>query len=64
MLILGIETSSTQISAALGGHEGIRAAFQVNRGQRHAELLVPMIRQVCEAAEVELSELGARAVGV
>lgn len=64
MLILGIETSSTQISAALGGHEGTRAAFQVNRGQRHAELLVPMIRQVCEAAEVELSELGALAVGV
>lgn len=63
-MILAVETSSTQISAAVGGHEGIRAAFQVNRGQRHAELLVPMIQEVCRAAEVQLSELGALAVGL
>lgn len=63
MLILGIETSTTQVSCALGGHEGVLAAAQVNRGQRHAELLVPMVQQVCRAAEVRLADLGAIAVG-
>ncbi len=64
MLILGVETSSTQVSCALGGHEGVRSAAQVNRDQRHAELLAPMIEQVCRAAEVQYRELGAIAVGV
>ena len=64
MLILGVETSSTQVSCALGSHEGVRAAAQINRGQRHAELLTPMIQQVCRAAEVDFADLGAIAVGV
>ena len=64
VLILGVETSSTQVSCARGGHEGVRAAAQVNRHQRHAELLAPMIEQVCAAAEVSFTELGAIAVGV
>ncbi len=64
MLILGIETSSTQVSCALGGHEGVLAAAQVNRNQRHAELLSPMIAQVCKAAGVQFAELGIVAVGV
>lgn len=64
MLILGIETSSTQVSCALGGPDGVLAAAQVNRGQRHAELLSPMIRQVCDAAGVPLASVEAVAVGV
>lgn len=64
MLILGVETSSTQVSCAIGGHEGVRAAAQVNRDQRHAELLAPMIAEVCRAAAVQYRELGAIAVGV
>ncbi len=64
MLILGIETSSTQVSCALGGSDGVLAAAQVNRGQRHAELLSPMIGQVCDAAGVSLASVEAVAVGV
>ncbi|MGD9753425.1 MAG: tRNA (adenosine(37)-N6)-threonylcarbamoyltransferase complex dimerization subunit type 1 TsaB [Acidimicrobiia bacterium] len=64
MLVLGIETSSTQVSCAIGGYEGVRAAAQVNRDQRHAELLAPMIAQVCRAADVRYRDLGAIAVGV
>lgn len=64
MLILGIETSSTQVSCALGGPDGVLAAAQVNRGQRHAELLSPMIGQVCDAAGVPLASVEAVAVGV
>lgn len=63
MLILGVETSTTQVSCAIGGHEGVRAAAQVNRGQRHAELLTPMVEQVCRVAEVSFGELAAIAVG-
>jgi tRNA threonylcarbamoyladenosine biosynthesis protein TsaB len=64
VLILGVETSSPQVSCALGGDDGVLAAAAVDRGQRHAELLAPMIRQLCEAAQVTLAEVGAVAVGV
>jgi len=64
VLILGVETSSPQVSAALGGADGVLAAAAVDRGQRHAELLAPMIQQLCEAAQVTLAEVGAVAVGV
>lgn len=64
MLILGVETSSTQVSCALASHDGVLAAAQVSRGQRHAELLCPMIEQVCASAGVRFDELAALAVGV
>src|SRR5665648_495548 len=57
VLILGIETSSTQVGCALGGHEGILAYTAANRGPRHAELLVPAIQFTCRSARVELREV-------
>ena len=41
MLILGIETATEQVSVAIGGHEGVISTFEVARGRRHAEILVP-----------------------
>jgi len=64
VLILGIETSSTQVGCAVGGHEGILAYTAANRGQRHAELLVPSIEYTCRTAKIELAEIGAVAVGL
>lgn len=64
MLILGIETSTAQVGCALGGHEGILAYTAVNRGQRHAELLVPAVQFTCRSARVELREVSAVAVGL
>jgi len=64
VLILGIETSSSQVGCALGGHEGILAYTATNRGQRHAELLVPAVQFTCRSARVELREIGAVAVGL
>jgi len=64
VLILGIETSTSQVSCALGGPEEVIAASRVLRGQRHAETLTPMISQVLAAGGVQPSELGAIAVGV
>lgn len=63
MLILGVETSTSQVSCAIGGHEGVLAASQVKRRQRHAEVLVPMISDLCRTADVSLSEIGVIAVG-
>ena len=64
MLILGIETATSLVGCAIGGHEGVLASMDANRGQRHAEMLVPAIEFTCRAAKVELSELGALAVDI
>jgi tRNA threonylcarbamoyladenosine biosynthesis protein TsaB len=64
MLILGIETATAQVSVAIGGHEGVIALFQVARGRRHAETLVPAIDFCCDQASVGIDELGLVAVDV
>lgn len=64
MLILGVETSTSQVSCAIGGHEGVLGASQAKRGQRHAEVLVPMIADLCRTVDVALAGIGVVAVGV
>lgn len=64
MLILGITTSTAQVGCAIGGHEGILAAFHSSRGRRHAETLTPAIDHLCRQARIDLSEIGAIAVDV
>lgn len=64
MLILGIETSTPQVSVAIGGHEGVLSLFESSRGRRHAETLTPAIEFVCRHAEVEIGEFGAVAVDI
>lgn len=64
MLILGIETATSQVSVAIGGHEGVLGLFEVCRGRRHAETLAPAIEFVCAQAQIELTEIGAVAVDV
>lgn len=74
MIILGIETSTAQVACALGGAEGVMAAFEVGPGvplpgrhratPRHAELLAPAIEFICTQARVELGEVGAVAVDI
>jgi tRNA threonylcarbamoyladenosine biosynthesis protein TsaB len=64
VLILGIESASTQVGCAIGGHEGVLASFHAARGQRHAETLAPAIDFVRRHARVEFDELGAIAVDI
>lgn len=64
MLILGIESATTQVGCAIGGHEGVLASFHSARGQRHAETLAPAIDFVRRQARVDFDELGAIAVDV
>jgi len=64
MLILGIESATTQVGCAIGGHEGVLASFHSARGQRHAETLTPAIDFVRRQARVDFDDLGAIAVDV
>jgi tRNA threonylcarbamoyladenosine biosynthesis protein TsaB len=64
MLILGIETATQQVSVAIGGHEGVLGLFEVSRGRRHAETLVPAIEFVCRQADIQIAEFSAVAVDI
>jgi tRNA threonylcarbamoyladenosine biosynthesis protein TsaB len=62
VLILGVESSTVQVGAAIGGHEGVLAQAHSARGKRHAENLTPTIDFVCRQARVDLQEIGCIAV--
>lgn len=64
MIVLGIETATTQVGVGLVGNDGPLAHFEVVRGRRHAEILAPAIEFVCRHAEVEMDELGCIAVDI
>jgi tRNA threonylcarbamoyladenosine biosynthesis protein TsaB len=64
MLILGIESATARIGCAIGGHEGVLAQFEMTRGRRHCETLVPAIRFTCEQADIALDEISVVAVDV
>lgn len=64
MLILAIETATERVSVALGGHDGVVALAEVNRGRRHAENLMPAVDFVFRTAGVERAEIDAVAVDV
>ena len=64
MLVLGFDTSTPAVSAALhDGERVISAAFAVD-ARRHSELLAPMIAKVMADAGVARGDLSAVAVGV
>lgn len=62
MLILGIDTATSQVGCAIGGHEGVLASIHSSRGRRHAETLTPAIEFLCKQARIELNEISAIAV--
>lgn len=64
MLILGIETATEQVSVAIGGHEGVLGSFEVTRGRRHAETLVPAIEFLCRQTDITMPEFSAIAVDI
>ena len=64
MIILGVESATSQVGCAIGGVEGVLASFCSNRGRRHAETLTPAIQFVCQQARVEMREISAVAVDI
>ncbi len=64
MLILGIETATERVSVAIGGHEGVIGLFEITKGRRHAETLVPAIEFLCRRSGIALGEISVIAVDV
>ncbi|MFT7473295.1 MAG: tRNA threonylcarbamoyladenosine biosynthesis protein TsaB [Verrucomicrobiales bacterium] len=64
MLILGIESATSQVGVAIGGHEGVLASAHSARDRRHAESIAPQIKFVCEQARVNIEEIGVVAVDI
>ncbi|WP_116999291.1 tRNA (adenosine(37)-N6)-threonylcarbamoyltransferase complex dimerization subunit type 1 TsaB [Desertimonas flava] len=64
MLILGIETATPQVSVAIGGHEGVIGLFEIARGRRHAETLMPAIDFLCTQTDIEIGEISVVAVDI
>ena len=64
MIVLGIETATTQVGCALGGVEGPLASFHAARGRRHGEILAPAIQFVASQAEIDLREISVVAVDI
>ncbi len=64
VLILGIESATSRVGCAIGGHEGVIASVHSSRGRRHAESLAPQIQFACDQAGVALREIGVVAVDV
>jgi len=62
MLILGIDTATSQSGCAIGGHEGVIAMAQCAKGRRHAENLAPSIEFICHQAQIPLGEISVIAV--
>ena len=64
MIILGIESATSQVGCAIGGHEGVLASVHSSRGRRHAENLAPQIDFVRKQARINLDEISVVAVDV
>lgn len=62
MKLLALDTSSEHCSAALW-LDGAIVAEDIHAGQRHSELLLPMIHRLLASAQVDLSAMDAIAYG-
>ena len=64
MIVLGIETATAQVGIALVDGDGPVATFTATRDRRHAETLVPAIRQLADTTGVSLDDVDGIAVDV
>jgi tRNA threonylcarbamoyladenosine biosynthesis protein TsaB len=64
MLVLGIDTATPRVVVALGSAGELLGELQLAAAQRHAEVLVPAIRYLCDASGVQLDQLAAIGVGI
>jgi tRNA threonylcarbamoyladenosine biosynthesis protein TsaB len=64
MIVLGIETSTTHASVALGTGNEVVAAYQVGRGKSQDQILMPAIEGLLRDTGVVYDQLGGVAVGI
>jgi tRNA threonylcarbamoyladenosine biosynthesis protein TsaB len=62
MIVLGIESATESVGAAITNGEGLSASLRVTGRRRHAENLAPAISQVLERAGIGLERVEAIAV--
>ena len=64
MIVLAIDTSTDAVSVAINNSKQLLASAHVTSDRRHAELLAPMISNVCAQADVSMREVDVVAVDV
>jgi len=64
MIVLGIESATDTVGAAVGDGEGLGATFAVTGRRRHAENLAPAIAEVLARSGIGLERVEAIAVDV
>jgi tRNA threonylcarbamoyladenosine biosynthesis protein TsaB len=64
LIVLGIETATVRLSAALAGPDGVMASFVAPEDRRHTEQLAPAVEDLCRMAGICPSDLGAVAVDI
>jgi tRNA threonylcarbamoyladenosine biosynthesis protein TsaB len=64
VLILALDTSTSQVSVAIGDGGAVMGAVQLAGGRRHAEQLAPAIEYLRHECAVDLDHLAAIAVGI
>lgn len=64
MLVLGIETSTPQVSVAIGSEQGVIASALVSRGASYNEFLLPAVKFCLDEAGLGYRNLGGIAVGL
>jgi tRNA threonylcarbamoyladenosine biosynthesis protein TsaB len=64
MLVLGIETSTSHVSVAIGSATELVAAYQLGRGATQDQVIVPAIEKLLKDAGVSYRQMGGVAVGL
>ncbi len=64
VLVLAIDTSTAQVSVAIGDGGAVLGALQLTGGRRHAEQLAPAIDHLRRELGVDLDHLAVIAVGI
>ena len=64
MIVLAIDTSTDAVSVAVSNSKQLLASAHVASDRRHAELLVPMIKNICEQADISMREIDVVGVDV
>lgn len=64
MIVLAIDTSTDAVSVAINNSKQLLAGAHVTSDRRHAELLAPMIENVCKQADIAMREVDVVAVDI
>ena len=64
MLVLGIETSTTQASVAIVTQTEVVASYELGRGKSQDQVLIPAAQRLLSDGGLEWSQLGGVAVGL